>query len=170
MDVGIIMGSDSDWGVVKQAVEVLKKFDVEVEVTVASAHRTPNKVQEFVKSCDEQDVKVFIAAAGCAAHLAGVVASYTIKPIIGIPINSEPLKGIDSLLSTVQMPPGVPVATMAINGAKNAAIFAIEILALSNDDVKKKLEDYRADMVKEVEKKADNIKHAVCSAVIGFKC
>lgn len=164
------MGSDSDWGVVKQAVEVLKKFDVEVEVTIASAHRTPNKVQEFVKSCDEQGVKVFIAAAGMAAHLAGVVASYTMKPVIGIPINSEPLKGIDSLLSTVQMPSGVPVATMAINGAKNAAIFAAEILALSNDDVKKKLEDYRADMVKEVEKKADNIKHAVSSAVIGFKC
>ncbi|MBR5913342.1 MAG: 5-(carboxyamino)imidazole ribonucleotide mutase [Selenomonadaceae bacterium] len=170
MDVAIIMGSDSDWGVVKSAVEFLKDFGVEVEATVASAHRTPNKVQEFVKNCDAQDVKVFIAAAGCAAHLAGVVASYTVKPVIGIPINSEPLKGMDALLSTVQMPSGIPVATMAINGAKNAAIFAAQILALSNDDIKKKLEDYRADMAKEVEKKAENIKTALSATTIGFKC
>ena len=170
MDVAIIMGSDSDWGVVKNAVEVFKDFGVEVEVTVASAHRTPHKVQEFVENCDSQDVKVFIAAAGCAAHLAGVVASYTLKPVIGIPINSEPLKGLDALFSTVQMPSGVPVATMAINGAKNAAIFAAQILSLSNEEIKKKLEDYREEMVKEVEKKADNIKHAISATKIGFKC
>ena len=170
MDVAIIMGSDSDWGVVKNAVEILKDFGIEFEVTVASAHRTPHKVKEFVENCDSQDVKVFIAAAGSAAHLAGVVASYTLKPVIGIPINSEPLKGLDSLFSTVQMPSGVPVATMAINGAKNAAIFAAQILSLSNEEIKKKLEDYREDMAKEVEKKADNIKHAISATKIGFKC
>lgn len=170
MDAAIIIGSDSDWGVMKDTAEILQKFGVCVEVTVASAHRTPDKVREFVKTCDEQGAKIFIAAAGMAAHLAGVVASYTTKPVIGVPINSEPLKGLDSLFSTVQMPPGVPVATMAINGAKNAAYFAAEILALSNDDVKQKLDEHRADMVKEVEKKADSIKHALSSTKIGFKC
>lgn len=157
MDAAIIMGSDSDWKVVKKAFDFLKEFGVEVEVTVASAHRTPQRVQNFVKNCDAQGVKVFIAAAGCAAHLAGVVASYTVKPVIGIPIESEPLKGIDALLSTVQMPSGVPVATMAINGAKNAAIFALEILAVKNENLKLKLDDYRAGMVQEVEKKAKKI-------------
>ena len=170
MEVAIIMGSDSDWAVMKSAAELLQKFGVGIEVTVASAHRTPDKVREFVKDCDAQDVKVFMAAAGCAAHLAGVVASYTTKPVIGVPVNSEPLKGLDALFSTVQMPSGVPVATMAINGAKNAAIFAAEILALSNGDVKQKLDEYRADMVKEVEKKADSIKHALSATKIGFKC
>ena len=160
MDVAIIMGSDSDWGVMKKAVELLNEFEVEVELTVASAHRTPERVKEFVTSCDEQGAKIFIAAAGCAAHLAGVVASYTTKPVIGVPINAEPLKGWDSLLSTVQMPGGVPVATMAINGAKNAALFATEILALQDDKLKKKLADYRANMVKEVERKADYVKRA----------
>ena len=158
MDAAIIMGSDSDWAVVKNAVDVLKKFGVEVEVTVASAHRTPQRVQNFVKDCDTQGVKVFISAAGCAAHLAGDVASYTVKPVIGIPIESEPLKGIDALLSTVQMPSGVPVATMAINGAKNAAIFVAEIIALSDVKIKNKLDAFRADMAKEVERKAENIK------------
>ena len=154
MDVAIIMGSDSDWAVVKKAYDVLKEFNVDVEVTVASAHRTPYKVQEFVKKCD---AKIFIAAAGCAAHLAGVVASYTTKPVIGVPIAAEPLKGWDSLLSTVQMPSGVPVASMAINGAKNAAIFALEILAVKNENLKQKLDDFRAEMVQDVEKKDKKI-------------
>ena len=160
MDVAIIMGSDSDWDVMKKAVELLNEFEVDVELTVASAHRTPERVKEFVTSCNENDAKIFIAAAGCAAHLAGVVASYTTKPVIGVPINAEPLKGLDSLLSTVQMPGGVPVATMAINGAKNAALFATEILALQDNKLKKKLADYRANMVKEVERKADYVKRA----------
>lgn len=160
MDVGIIMGSDSDWGVMKKAVELLNSFEVDVELTVASAHRTPERVKEFVDQCHAKDVKIFIAAAGCAAHLAGVVASYTTRPVIGVPINAEPLKGWDSLLSTVQMPGGIPVATMAINGAKNAALFATEILALREDKFKKKLADYRANMVKEVERKADYVKRA----------
>ena len=160
MEAAIIMGSDSDWGVMKKAVEVFNEFGVEVELTVASAHRTPERVKEFVTSCDKQGAKIFIAAAGCAAHLAGVVASYTAKPVIGVPINAEPLKGLDALLSTVQMPGGVPVATMAINGAKNAALFATEILALQDEKLQKKLADYRANMVKEVESKAENIKRA----------
>lgn len=160
MDVAIIMGSDSDWGVMKKAVELLRGFDIDIELTVASAHRTPQRVQEFVRQCHEQDVKIFIAAAGCAAHLAGVVAAYTTKPVIGVPINAEPLRGWDSLLSTVQMPSGIPVATMGINGARNAALFAAEILALSDDKVKARLAEYRENMVKEVERKADYVKRA----------
>ena len=158
MDVAIIIGSDSDWSVMKKAVAFLREFDISVEVTVASAHRTPERVINFIKNCHEQDVKIFIAAAGMAAHLAGVIAANTTRPVIGVPINSEPFKGMDALLSTVQMPPGIPVATMAVNGAKNAAIFAAEILALSNDTLKNKLAKYRADMAKEVERKAETVK------------
>ena len=154
MKVAIIMGSDSDLGVMKSAVDILKDFSVETELTVASAHRTPQKVHDFVKNSDAQ---IFIAAAGMAAHLAGVVASLTTKPVIGVPISSEPFKGLDSLLSTVQMPGGVPVATMAVNGAKNAALFAIEILALQNDALAKKLISYREQMAAEIEIKDKKI-------------
>ena len=155
MKVAIIMGSASDWGVVKSAVETLKNFGVEFEVTVASAHRTPQKVHDFVKNSDAQ---IFIAAAGMAAHLAGVVASLTTKPVIGVPINSEPFKGLDALLSTVQMPGGVPVATMAVNGAKNAALFAVEILALQDTELAKKLISYREKLAAEIELKDKNLK------------
>lgn len=150
MTVAIIMGSDSDWNVMKAAVDTLKNFGVDVDLTVASAHRTPQKVHDFVTSSSAQ---IFIAAAGMAAHLAGVVASFTIKPVIGVPISSEPFKGLDSLLSTVQMPGGVPVATMAVNGAKNAALFATEILALQDDTLAKKLISYREQMAAEIELK-----------------
>ena len=158
MKVAIIMGSATDWGVVKSAVETLKNFGVEFEVTVASAHRTPQKVHDFVKNSSAQ---IFIAAAGMAAHLAGVVASLTIKPVIGVPINSEPFKGLDSLLSTVQMPGGVPVATMAVNGAKNAALFAVEILALGDDELAKKLIAYREQMAETIELKDKNLRTGV---------
>ena len=158
MKVAIIMGSDSDWGVMKATVSTLKNFAVDVELTVASAHRTPQKVHDFVKNSSAQ---VFIAAAGMAAHLAGVVASLTTKPIIGVPINSEPFKGLDSLLSTVQMPSGVPVATMAVNGAKNAALFAVEILALQDDSLAKKLISYREQMAEEIELKDKKIQQEV---------
>ena len=154
MKVAIIMGSDSDWGVMKAAVDTLKNFGVEVEVTVASAHRTPQKVHDFVKNSSAQ---IFIAAAGMAAHLAGVVASLTTKPVIGVPINYEPFKGLDSLLSTVQMPSGIPVATMAVNGAKNAALFAVEILALQDDSLAKKLISYREQMAAEIDIKDKNL-------------
>ena len=150
MKAAIVMGSDSDFPVMKSAVDMLKEFGVEVEVTVASAHRTPDKVREFVQ---KSDADVFIAVAGMAAHLAGVIASYTVAPVIGVPINSEPFKGLDALLSTVQMPPGIPVATMAVNGSKNAALFAIELFAISNQSLKRKLLDYREKMASEIEKK-----------------
>ena len=151
MEVAIIIGSDSDWKVMSKAAEVLKEFGLDAEITVASAHRTPEKVRDFVKN---SSAKVFIAAAGMAAHLAGVVASFTTKPVIGVPMSSEPFRGWDALLSTVQMPGGVPVATMAVNGAKNAALFAVEILALSDKNLEKKLSDYRAKMAAEVEEKS----------------
>ena len=154
MNVAIIMGSDSDWAVMQKAVETLKSFDFEVEVTVASAHRTPQKVQDFVKN---SGAKVFICAAGMAAHLAGVVASFTTKPVIGVPLSSEPFKGLDALFSTVQMPPGIPVATMAVGGAKNAALFAVEILAVADENLAKKLSDYRAKMIEEVESKSEKV-------------
>ena len=158
MKVAIIMGSDSDWGVMKAAAETLKNFGVEVELTVASAHRSPQKVRDTVKNSSAQ---IFIAAAGMAAHLAGVVASLTTKPVIGVPISSEPFKGLDSLLSTVQMPGGIPVATMAVNGAKNAALFAVEILALNDFNLAGKLSAYRENMAAEVELKDKKIKEAL---------
>ncbi len=158
MTAAIIMGSDSDWGVMKSAVDTLKSFGVEVDLTVASAHRTPDKVHDFVKNSSAQ---VFIAAAGMAAHLAGVVASLTTKPVIGVPISSEPFKGLDSLLSTVQMPGGVPVATMAVNGAKNAALFAVQILALQDDTLAKKLIAYREQMAAAIELKDQKLKEAL---------
>lgn len=160
MEVAIIMGSDSDWNIVKEAAKILKKFDVKTEIIVASAHRTPKRVHDFVKTCDEQGVKIFIAAAGMAAHLAGVVASYTERPVIGLPIKSEPFNGLDSLLSTVQMPSGVPVATMAVNGAKNAAVFALEILALTDENISKKLHEYRREIALDVKHKSKDIQTA----------
>ena len=157
MKVAVLMGSDSDWPILKPAVELLKQFDIEAEVVVASAHRTPAKVREFVVSAPEKGIGAFIVAAGAAAHLAGVVASYTTLPVIGVPINATALNGMDALLSTVQMPSGVPVATMAINGAKNAAIFAVQIFAVSNKDLADKLASYRSQMIQEVEKKAARV-------------
>ena len=157
MKVAIIMGSDSDWPILKPAAELLKQFGIECEVVVASAHRTPEKVCEVVTTAPQRGVGVFISAAGAAAHLGGVIASYTTLPVIGVPINATSLNGMDALLSTVQMPSGIPVATMAINGAKNAAIFAVEMFSIADDDLKKKLADYRAEMVAGVEKKAARV-------------
>ena len=157
MKAAIIMGSDSDWPILKPAAEILKSFGIEAEVVVASAHRTPAKVRDFVMSAPEKGISVFIVAAGAAAHLAGVVASYTTLPVIGVPINATALNGMDALLSTVQMPSGVPVATMAINGAKNAAIFAVQIFAVSDKELAGKLAAYREKMVEDVEKKAARV-------------
>ena len=154
MKVAIIMGSDSDWPVLKPAAVTLDEFGVEVEVLVASAHRTPDKVHSFVASARERGVGVLIAGAGAAAHLPGVVASFTTLPVIGVPVNSTSLGGLDALLSIVQMPSGIPVATMAINGAKNAAIFAVQILAGANPALADKLAGHRRTMAKEVDKKA----------------
>ena len=157
MKVGLIMGSDSDFPVMKKALDIFKEFGVEYEVLLASAHRTPAAVREFVSTAEDRGISAFVVGAGMAAHLPGVVASYTTLPVIGVPINATSLNGMDALLSTVQMPSGIPVATMAINGAKNAAIFAVEMFSIADDDLKKKLADYRADMVAGVEKKAARV-------------
>ena len=143
--VGIIMGSDSDLPVVQKAADVLSDFGVPYEIHIYSAHRTPVEAREFSTTAKEKGFGVIIAAAGMAAHLAGAMAAGTTLPVIGIPIKSEQMGGLDALLSTVQMPSGIPVATVAIDGAKNAAVLAVEILALSDEELSAKLEKFRAD-------------------------
>lgn len=157
MKVAIIMGSDSDLPVMEPALKTLVEFGVPYEVVVASAHRTPDKVHNFAANAHERGVGAIIAAAGAAAHLPGVVASFTTLPVIGVPVNSTCLSGLDALLSIVQMPSGIPVATMAINGSKNAAIFAVQILAAGQPELKEKLEAYRLNQAAEVEKKAAKV-------------
>ena len=141
--VGIIVGSQSDQGVMTACTDMLDEFEIDYELIVASAHRTPDKVQEWAKTAAERGMLVIIAAAGKAAHLPGVVASYTPLPVIGVPIQTNDLGGLDSLLSIVQMPRGVPVATVAINGAKNAAILAVQILAVGDDEYRRKIVHYK---------------------------
>lgn len=148
--VGIIMGSDSDLPVMEKAFDVCKEFSVPFEVRIISAHRTPLVIKEYAETAIKRGLKVIIAGAGGAAHLAGVAASFTTLPIIGVPVQSKSLNGLDSLLSMVQMPPGVPVATVAIDGAKNAALLAIQILALQDKVLAKKFCDYKVKMEKEV--------------------
>ena len=143
--VGIIMGSDSDLPVVQKAADVLSDFGVPYELHIYSAHRTPVEAREFSTTAKEKGFGVIIAAAGMAAHLAGAMAAGTTLPVIGIPIRSEQLGGLDALLSTVQMPSGIPVATVDIDGAKNAAVLAVEILALGDEELSAKLENFRAD-------------------------
>ena len=143
--VGIIMGSDSDLPVVQKAADVLSDFGVPYEIHIYSAHRTPVEAREFSTTAKEKGFGVIIAAAGMAAHLAGAMAAGTTLPVIGIPIKSEQLGGLDALLSTVQMPSGIPVATVAIDGAKNAAVLAVEILALGDEELSAKLEKFRDD-------------------------
>lgn len=142
--VGIIMGSDSDLPIVKKATDMLDKFGIPYELHVYSAHRTPNEARNFAESAIENGFGVIIAAAGMAAHLAGAIAAVTTLPVIGIPCSSSNLDGLDALLSTVMMPSGIPVATVAINGGANAAILAAQILALSDDNIAKKLADKRS--------------------------
>lgn len=141
--VAIIMGSDSDYEIMSQAAEILNEFDIEYDIFVASAHRTPNDVANYVKNARSNGIKVIIAGAGGAAHLPGVCAAYTTLPVIGVPIQTKSLGGLDSLLSIVQMPSGVPVATVAINGAKNAGILSVEILSLQDSTLEQKLEEYK---------------------------
>ncbi len=157
--VGVIMGSDSDLPVMEQALKMLKKFDIPYEVTVASAHRTPARAEAFARTAREKGMGVIIAGAGHAAHLAGVLAAHTTLPVLGVPIDSSALKGMDSLLATVQMPPGVPVGTMALgkSGAMNAGIFAAQILAVSDEVLAKKLADYKQEMADKVNKRAENL-------------
>ena len=148
--VAVIMGSDSDWGVVQKAVKVLKSYEIPCEVHVMSAHRTPAQASEFASNAKANGFGVIIAAAGMAAHLAGVLAAHTTIPVIGIPIQSAGLGGLDALLATVQMPTGIPVATVAVNGAGNAAHLAAQMLALSDETLAAKLEEGKKKMEEEV--------------------
>jgi phosphoribosylamine--glycine ligase len=158
--VGIVMGSDSDLGVMEEAAAMLKKFGIPFEMTVASAHRSPERAMRFASTARERGVKVIIAGAGHAAHLAGVLAAHTPLPVIGVPIDSSSLQGLDALLSTVQMPPGIPVATMALgkSGARNAGIFAAQIVALSDPEVAGRIDRFKKEMAAEVERKAEALK------------
>lgn len=143
MQIGIVMGSTSDWNVMKGAVEILDSFGVEKEIKVLSAHRTPHQLEEWVKDLRERDFAAVIAGAGGAAHLAGVVAAFTTLPVIAVPVKGGAFEGLDSLLSMVQMPSGIPVATVAVNGSKNAALLAVEIMAVTNSELKEKLDNFR---------------------------
>ena len=157
--VGIVLGSASDWPEVEPAAQLLQDWGIPVEVVVASAHRAPRKVQVYAREAAGRGLKVIIAAAGMAAHLAGVLAAETTLPVIGVPLAGSHLNGLDSLLSTVQMPPGVPVATMAIGkaGAKNAAIFAVQILALSDPRLPEVLAQHKQDLERQVARQAEQI-------------
>ncbi len=157
--VAIIMGSDSDLPIVEKAINVLADFSVPYEVHVFSAHRTPEEARDFSVNAKSNGIGVIIAAAGMAAHLAGAIAANTTLPVIGIPCKSSNLDGIDALLSTVQMPSGIPVATVAINGAANAAYLSVEILALADDELSEKLVNYRKDASAKVLEKNKNIEN-----------
>ena len=156
--VGIIMGSDSDWDTVAPAAEVLAEFGIRFEVGVVSAHRTPEKMLAYAKSAHERDLQVIIACAGGAAHLPGMVAAATPLPVIGIPRALKDLDGLDSLLSIVQMPGGVPVATVSIGGAKNAGLLAARILGASDPAIQRRMVDYQANMAEEVERKDEALR------------
>ncbi|HDP37014.1 MAG TPA: 5-(carboxyamino)imidazole ribonucleotide mutase [Candidatus Atribacteria bacterium] len=156
--VGIIMGSDSDLPVLKEAAEVLEVFELEYEITIVSAHRTPGRTFEYAKEAEGKGLKVIIAGAGGAGHLPGMTASLTLLPVIGVPIKTSSLQGIDSLLSIVQMPAGVPVATVGINNAKNAGILAAEILGVENPKIREKVKQYKEKLEKMVLKKADTLR------------
>jgi phosphoribosylaminoimidazole carboxylase PurE protein len=144
--VGIVMGSDSDMPVMEKAGAVLDRFDVPFEIEVMSAHRKPARVSEYASSADDRGLKVIIAGAGLAAHLPGVVAAHTPIPVIGVPLYQEGLAGADALYAIVQMPPGVPVATVAIGGSKNAAVLAVQIIAMGDDNLRAKLRDYKKEL------------------------
>ena len=146
----IIMGSDSDFPVIEKGIGILEQFGVEYQVIVSSAHRTPNETKEYIVNAEKEGFGVIIAAAGMAAHLPGVCAAFTHLPIIGLPIKSGALAGNDALLSIAMMPPGVPVAAMAIDGSKNAVLYAIQILSIASEDLRKKMIDYKKDMASQV--------------------
>jgi 5-(carboxyamino)imidazole ribonucleotide mutase len=156
--VGILMGSDSDLPVMEKAAEVLKEMGVPYEIDISSAHRLPEKTADYAKTARERGIEVLIAGAGMAAHLAGVLAAHTTLPVIGVPLKSGALEGVDALYSTVQMPPGIPVATVGIDGAKNAAYLACEILSIKYPEMAKKLEEFRERMRKDLEKKSKALK------------
>lgn len=164
--VGIIMGSDSDLPVMRAAIEMCEHFGIDYEVDIVSAHRTPQKLVEYAQNAHTRGLKVIIAGAGGAAHLPGMVAALTALPVIGVPVKTSSLDGMDSLLSIVQMPGGVPVATVAINGAKNAGILASQIIAAFDSSLRKKIEAYKNTMRQEVDKKSEKLKNIHYEAYI----
>ena len=157
--VGIIMGSDSDLQVMQETAKVLKQFEIPYEIGVYSAHRSPHRTLEYVKTAKDRGLKLIVAGAGASAHLAGVTAAETVLPVIGVPIDSSPLSGFDALLATVQMPPGVPVATMGVgkSGATNAGFLAVQILALNDHNLAASLTEYRSKLEKAVEEKSRRV-------------
>lgn len=161
--IAIIMGSDSDLPVMQEAAKVLDEYGVAYEITLVSAHRTPDRMSDFAKRAEEKGIQIIIAGAGGAAHLPGMTASFTHLPVIGVPIKSNSMDGLDSLLSVVQMPPGVPVATVAVNGAKNAAILALQILSLKDTNLSERIKEFKNNIEKEVLEKAQNLEK------IGYK-
>jgi len=156
--IGILMGSESDLPVMESAAEVFKEMGIPYEIDISSAHRLPEKTAQYAKTARERGIEVLIAGAGMAAHLAGVLAAHTTLPVIGVPLKSGALEGVDALYSTVQMPPGIPVATVGIDGAKNAAYLACEILSIKYPEIAKKLENFRGKMKKELEGKSKALK------------
>jgi len=161
--IGIIMGSDSDLPVMSKAAVILDKFEVPYEITIVSAHRTPDRMYQYAKTAEERGIKVIIAGAGGAAHLPGMVASLTHLPVIGVPVKTSSLSGLDSLLSIVQMPAGIPVATVAINNAENAALLALSILSTFDKSIADKLKQYKEELKNKVEEKAKKLEE------IGYK-
>jgi len=157
--VGIVMGSASDSSIMAEAEKILQRFGITYETTVASAHRSPERAREYARTAHKRGFQVIIAGAGGAAHLAGAIAAETVLPVIGVPIDSSPLKGMDALLATVQMPGGIPVATMAMGkaGAKNAGLLAVQILALQHPELGEKLLEYKGEMVRQVEEAAKEL-------------
>lgn len=156
--VGILMGSDSDLAVMQQAGEVLKEMGVAYEIDISSAHRLPDKTAQYARSARERGIEVLICGAGMAAHLAGVVASHTTLPVIGVPLASGALNGVDALYATVQMPPGIPVATVAVNGAKNAAYLACSILSLKHPELAERLDEFREKSRRSLMEKSASLK------------
>lgn len=156
--VGIVMGSDSDLPVMREAADILEQLGISREVVISSAHRAPDKTSEYARTAAGRGIQVIIAGAGGAAHLPGVIAAYTTLPVIGVPIKSGALNGIDALYAIVQMPAGIPVATVAVDGARNAGILAAQIIALKDEAVRKKLEQFKAGLAKGVEEKNSRLK------------
>lgn len=167
--VGIIMGSDSDLPIMKDACDILDRFGIEYETTVCSAHRLPEETADFARSAMERGLEVIIAGAGGAAHLPGVIAAYTVLPVIGVPIKTSTLSGVDSLYSIVQMPKGIPVAAVAINGSANAALLAVEIMAVKDSDLRNKLIDYRRQLADDVRARDRRLKEMGPAGYLKFK-
>ena len=159
MKIAFVMGSDSDLPIVEKGIEVVQSFGVPVEVRVISAHRTPDEAESFARNAEANGIGVIVAAAGKAAHLGGVLAAYTTLPVVALPVKSNTLDGLDALLSMVQMPPGIPVATVAIDGALNAGLLALQILAVSDEAIRAKLKAYKEEMAVKVRQKDEMIRN-----------